>query len=1057
MRSSIDPGNETVKIRSAKSLASLALAFALLGIVPARAQSTINTGAPAADSDLNSLVVRQLALAAAGDINGLLGMHSATSLAACLSTSYPGVDCLVTGASPYQWYKYTGTPAGYGLVGTINPSTGQISIGLSADTLVTNYPLTSAFSSGTATLGLNYNSSLTVDGSNNLGVNLAHANVFSAAQAADLGSGASEPAASGGVGFDSYGADGAASRFEATAFNNSVSGAAAIFDGRVSLGTRASPSAVTATTLLSSFEGKGFDGLVWTGTGGSFHIYAEGTWGGSSHPGEACMATTLSGATATTDWWCVHNDGGATLGSATGGDEGAGTANLAGALYNNGTAPTGTGAYVRATSPALVTPTLGVALATSLNGLAITTTTGTLTVANGKTATDTSAVGANLLLGAAGGGFSEYGGASACGANNFVTALSTAGATSCGGSTISGVALGGTLYTLTFGAHLTAGAASYNGSAAVTITSDATNANTVSTIVARDSSGNFSAGTITANLTGTAAAVPLSGITGFGSNVEAALANALNGSGGVVGYSGSLGTPTQGVLTNATGLPLASGVAGILPIANGGDNCSSASGTCLDNITGFSSTGFLTRTGAGAYAFQSATNGVTLANIVQDPTAYSLLGNTSSGAANYAPFTIGSLTNKATPATTDILLLQDQAASGALKYCTLAQCIAAVSSGVTTWTAGTGLYGSATTGAVTAASTNIFPGGIQVNGNMDVAQYTTAPPTATTSLVGTYLLDQWELFQESNSSTKFVTNTSSGQATLAADSITEAGYIYDLKISVSTAESGGLGANDQLSIAQPIELSRAYMLAEGTAGAQSLTCGFWSANHLTGTWSGALKNGKPGASNPRSYPFTYTQATADTPQWNTVTIAGDTISTGWNTSTLSNAGLWLVFAVAGGSSELGTAGSWASSDYIGATGQVNSVAATADIARIWGVDCQPGSYAPSSADAPLVMRAYPTEYSLSVRYAWNLTNFSIGSVTGSGSSNNVVGQAVTFLVPMRAAPSIDSGATFTANSGNNGTVAAQNATIWGIQPYNGAGNWSATVSIIFTGMIDARM
>ena len=71
-------------------------------------------------------------------------------------------------------------------------------------------------------------------------------------------------------------------------------------------------------------------------------------------------------------------------------------------------------------------------------------------------------------------------------------------------STISGTALGGTLANLTAGAHLSGGP--YNGSGAVTLTTDATNANTASTIVARDASGNFSAGTITASLTGTASA-----------------------------------------------------------------------------------------------------------------------------------------------------------------------------------------------------------------------------------------------------------------------------------------------------------------------------------------------------------------------------------------------------------------------------------------------------------------------------------------------------------------------------------------------------------------------
>ena len=61
--------------------------------------------------------------------------------------------------------------------------------------------------------------------------------------------------------------------------------------------------------------------------------------------------------------------------------------------------------------------------------------------------------------------------------------------------TISGTPLGSNLATLTFGTYLTG--TSYNGSTAVTI---ATNASTSgdSNIVARDSSGNFTAGTITA-------------------------------------------------------------------------------------------------------------------------------------------------------------------------------------------------------------------------------------------------------------------------------------------------------------------------------------------------------------------------------------------------------------------------------------------------------------------------------------------------------------------------------------------------------------------------------
>ena len=63
----------------------------------------------------------------------------------------------------------------------------------------------------------------------------------------------------------------------------------------------------------------------------------------------------------------------------------AGTGNV---LKINGTtvsAVTGSGSVVLATSPTLTTPVLGVATATSINGLAISTSTGTLTIANGST------------------------------------------------------------------------------------------------------------------------------------------------------------------------------------------------------------------------------------------------------------------------------------------------------------------------------------------------------------------------------------------------------------------------------------------------------------------------------------------------------------------------------------------------------------------------------------------------------------------------------------------------------------------------------------------------
>jgi hypothetical protein len=97
----------------------MVVAAVVAAAVSAHAQSTINTGQPATAANLNSLVVRQLALAAASDINGILGGHSTTTLAGCPASPTQFADCLVLGP-PVNWYKYYSS--GWQIIGTFSPT-----------------------------------------------------------------------------------------------------------------------------------------------------------------------------------------------------------------------------------------------------------------------------------------------------------------------------------------------------------------------------------------------------------------------------------------------------------------------------------------------------------------------------------------------------------------------------------------------------------------------------------------------------------------------------------------------------------------------------------------------------------------------------------------------------------------------------------------------------------------------------------------------------------------------------------------------------------------------
>lgn len=99
------------------------------------------------------------------------------------------------------------------------------------------------------------------------------------------------------------------------------------------------------------------------------------------------------------------------------------------------------------------------------------------------------------------------------------------------------------------------------------------------------------------------------------------------------------GTPTTALL-RATSLTL--GWTGTLAVSRGGTGGGAASGTLLDNIAGFSSTGMMARTASGTYAFRTVTgtaneitvtngDGVSGAPTLSLPTALTFTGKTITG------------------------------------------------------------------------------------------------------------------------------------------------------------------------------------------------------------------------------------------------------------------------------------------------------------------------------------------------------------------------------------------------------------------------------------------
>jgi hypothetical protein len=255
---------------------------------------------------------------------------------------------------------------------------------------------------------------------------------------------------------------------------------------------------------------------------------------------------------------------------------------------------------------------------------------------------------------------------------------------------------------------------------------------------------------------------------------------------------------------------------------------------------------------------------------------------------------------------------------------------------------------------------------------------------------------------------------SGGVFTVQRSTVAPTGFTNSLLATVTTVDAS-IAAGDIYLLSQSIEGLNCADLAFGTAGASTVTLSFWVRSSVTGTFSGSLSNN----SFNRSFAFTYTINAANTFEYKTITIAGDTTGT-WATDTTT--GLRVYFSLGAGSNYSGTAGSWQAAGLTNVTGATNIIATNGATFYITGVQLEKGSTATS-----FDYRPYGTELALCQRY-YQIYQKPVGRGVMNGTTN--LGRiGLPLQVQMRASPTMNiSGTIDWFDASGVGTITALNAT-----------------------------
>jgi hypothetical protein len=230
-------------------------------------------------------------------------------------------------------------------------------------------------------------------------------------------------------------------------------------------------------------------------------------------------------------------------------------------------------------------------------------------------------------------------------------------------------------------------------------------------------------------------------------------------------------------------------------------------------------------------------------------------------------------------------------------------------------------------------------------------------------------------------------------------------------LGITSLTTYAVASSDSFAVQQKIEGFNTADLGWGTANAQTVTISFWVRSSLTGTFGGAILN----SAGNRSYAYSYTISSANTWEYKTITIAGDTSGT-WLTD--NSIGMFLSFGLGTGTSLSGTPGSWQASALLNATGATSVVGTSGATFYITGVQLEVGTQSTN-----FEYRDYGRELIMCQRYYYQTTGSRTGTtgpfaISFFNINPDNIGGVAPYPVTMRASPTVT-----VFNGPNTGQVA----------------------------------